>query len=206
MTDQAKRRRSKRLFAPQIPDGAEEKLYPVGIVELILAICQYWHESPGRSKMSINEFSSRQDFVNTYKLITGEIYRGHKDEFVVDPTKGLHKLVYPLTKGEVDADFYKLRLFAEHIGLPTGIFLLLTQLVSDERRALEESQDNKATARLLLTKVRAVIDSLISHVDASAADDTVFFYRYRSGSLPNLDVVRMCVKAFLTGEEQPPPD
>lgn len=149
------RKKPTRTTTKTKSDDDETKRFPNGISATVLAIQHYWKSLTigGPDRMTPGQFCD-SGFRDVYRNVIDK-YRGIRKRPHPDEGDGLAKAIHKLTNGTTDLEFFHLRSFAEFVGLPTGIFLLFTQMVSDERRALDDRTPATQMKEELLCLIRA---------------------------------------------------
>lgn len=186
-------RRSKRVQAKPYEDGHRKKRYPLGLAETIAAISQYWNAARrqnGANQVAVEAVSEKEavkEFARDPRLLAiyaalRETYPGAA-EWTVNEDSGLYALVHALAKGEKPIDFLRLRLFADYVGLPTGLLLIFSQCVSDERR-------ERNPADVIHRSIRA-LRYLESRLDNSEVQKQSLRVEYGDGnSLPDIAILK----------------
>lgn len=174
-------------------DKNEDKKFPNGISATILSIQYYWENITNGAPEGItpNQFCDL-GFRETYRSII-ETYRGIGKRADPDKTDQLPKSIHFLCNGTQDLHFYQLRAFAEYLGIPTGLFLLFTQMVSDERRILESGRtlaDAQQHAIEFIRKLKVVFESAENQIDNAGRDERIFTHVYDNEGIEHMAKAR----------------
>ncbi len=151
------------------PDGDDEKIFPTGISATVLAIQNYWLSLTNGADefLKPEDFCAGGNFIEVYSKVAN-----HYAGIIKKPKKpgGIARMIHRISNGKEGVQFFHLRAFAEFVGLPTGLFLLFTQMASDERRALEDNlkgdhRDPREEALTFIRRVKKTIEAVEHHVE-----------------------------------------
>jgi hypothetical protein len=161
-------------------DRDEEKCFPNGISATVRAIQQYWPHiiDPTVSEnLGVDEFLSKSDFIAVYESVI-DIYQGIEQK--AKEYSSINGMIGDIGRPEKGKklSFYELRALAAFVDLPTGLFLLFTQLISDERREKDEGGDPRGRAQKLINGIRAFVNAAQKHIDSIEEGDQLFTYIY----------------------------
>ena len=159
------------------PDGDPKKRFPTGISSTILAIQNYWLSlaDGGDEHLTPLQFCNEGKFAATYERVT-QHYRGIRKK--ARTRTAIARMIHRVVNGNQDIEFFHLRAFAEHVGLPTGLLLIFTQLVSTESRAIQQGQDGKAEAIDLVRRVKSVMELAERQLAAASPETPLFNHFY----------------------------
>jgi len=161
------------------PDGDLKKRFPNGISSTILAVQYYWHElkNNGQAGLTPEKFCDEAGFRKVYQDIV-DLYPGIRKKANPAEGDGLARMIHRLANGTQDIEFFQLRAFAQYVGLPTGLFLLFTQMVSDERRSIEQHRDPHEASLKLLGQVRKAIEAAETCIENNRNELRIFTHAY----------------------------
>jgi hypothetical protein len=167
-----------RAVVKYLPDGHHRKRAPTGIRSTFLAIQNYWlalsTKQPNDEHLTPAAFYSedrggfRKAFEDTYRR-----YPAMKNK----PDK-VARLLQQLTSGKHNIEFAHLLAFAEHVRLPLSVFLLFTQMVSDELRSVGTESDFKAHALRTLRRIRELVEFAEKQVEQASPNQKIFLHEY----------------------------
>jgi hypothetical protein len=209
MPNPKKHRRTRKLV---LKDRSPPKRFPSSIAATVLAIRQYWLQeieridknTPG---LSVEDFLNESDFEECYLRVMS-LYRGIRNPPLDSPDSQL----YDIPKNDTNMDYYKLRTFAKFTEVrPAGIFLLFTQLVGEELRAIDQGRDAKEACIQLLDGVQRIVECTKQHLLDPAkggAAKRSFWRQYgdtgaEDNLLPNMEMLKLWRDAFLNGPLPP---
>lgn len=179
------RKRAERHMARRrhVPDGTEGKRFPNGISATVRAIYTSWHavangEPAGAEFLTPLEFCDRTNFAAVY----GEVL-AHYPGISKRATTSLHSMLDDLDAGNrTNIAFHHLRTLAQFVGLDTGLFLLFTQFVSNERKDIDERGiDPNAQTLEMIRSLRSFFSRLEEEVVARGGDGPIFTKSIPSG-------------------------
>jgi hypothetical protein len=110
--------------------GDPKKKFSDGLKATLRAISRYWARPFGAEKRAILVTSRltrevfREEFEPIYREIEGH-YGG------VSPNKNLTRTIKEINQGSTELPFFVMRAYAEYVGLPTGLLLLFSNVMSD---------------------------------------------------------------------------
>jgi hypothetical protein len=187
-------KRHHRTTTKEISDGDERKYFPNGIASTILGLQYYWDEiaNGGEPGLTPEQFCEDAKFSQTY-LAVQNTYKRRKP--VTDIAKAIHRLA----NQKINIDFTDMRAFAQYVGLPTGLFLLFSQCVSEESRAGSDRESAKQTALDLIRRIRRVVDCAEEYIRNRPDDRPLFRRDYDSSGhqyLADVGVLKSWSDAF----------
>jgi hypothetical protein len=192
-----RRRPGPRAVAKEIADHAPEKYFPNGIAATMLAIQYNWHSvvaENGERDLSAPRFCKETRFAETYMAVQA-LYPSR--ERITNVTT----VVRDNVNQDRNIDFTDMRAFAELLGIPTGLFLLFTQFVSNERHAGENRRAARQEAIDLIEGVRRAIDAAEQYIKTRPIDRPLFIDDGACKEyLADMEVMKLWVDAF-----NPPP-
>lgn len=203
-----RRRKLSRTTTKTKSDDDESKRFPNGISATILAVQHYWTSltKGGPDRLTPEQFCEA-GFRDAYKSVIQK-YRGIVKRPDPDQGSGLAKAIHNLANGKTELEFYHLRSFAEFIGLPTGVFLLFTQMVSDERRLLESGATSDNTKEDLLNLIRstkAVMIAAEKYITDHPESQRIFTHVYDDAGhqhMAKADVLKAWRDAFVAASNE----
>jgi hypothetical protein len=195
-----------------LKDREPQKRYPSSIGLTVLALRQYWLQEIGKIEkntpaISVDDFMRESGFERSLLQIMSlypDISRPQYDS----PEKQMYKI----PQHQTNMDYYKLRAFAKYTGLrSTGVFLLFTQLVGEELRAINEGRDPRSACLEILEGVKRMIDRTKQYLDQPTdriLPGRYFWKQYQDapgeyGLLPNMELLKLWRDAFLDGPLPP---
>jgi hypothetical protein len=180
------------------PDGATDKKYPDSICHTTLAIQQFWKRvlEPGdNSRLTHREFCDETNFVEVYK---GVINRYKGDKTVPGNKETIAAMVNDIAVGRHQLPYYRIRALAEFVGIPSGVFLLFTHAVGDQRHAEQDGEDPHGACLRLIEGVLRVGEVAKEFIEADKKrGGTLFMHQYDAKTyLPNVEALKMWADAF----------
>ena len=159
-----------RVSATAVPDRHEDKFFPTGISATIVAISSRWShvQNGGRDNLSVPEFLRITKFTEVLRYVN-DIYKRRRNPVNTESESSVKQYIYKLVNQKRSADFADLRIFAEFVGLPTGLLLLFTQFVSDENR-MRNKEEFRIHALNFVKKLRNLIDDVERRLEQSTDD------------------------------------
>jgi hypothetical protein len=198
--------RTRYRIMPKYKDDKKDKFFPNGIAATVRGMQQYWpnvNDSTKPVKLTADEFLSMTNFIDKYTEATEPYSAIAKRSRTRESIKGM---ILDVGRPQGNISFYQLRAFATFVGLPTGLFLLFTQLVSEERRDRRERKDPRVEAMKLIRGVRAFADAAEDYVRSRKEED-IFSYSYDSSDdtsyLADMHALKQFSDAYSLGREQP---
>ena len=158
------------------PDGHKKKRSPNGVRSVLLAIQYYWLSLIAQKKdlehLTAARFCANSEFEKVFQQTCARYPAMSKK-----PEK-LYRVLQKLTLGEHNIEFVHLLAFSQFVGLPLSLFLLFTQMVSDELRALEGGPDFRSHAVDVLRRIRFVVELAERQVAQSRPGEHLFIHFY----------------------------
>ncbi|AMY00670.1 hypothetical protein AB0V79_27360 [Mesorhizobium ciceri] len=171
------------------PDGAADKRFPNGISSTVRAIYVNWNalhtgQQVGDEILDPESFCEKTDFVEVFEKVASH-YPGIRKRPSTKET--IATMLDDIDAGgRINLSFYQLRAIAQFVGLDTGLFLLFTQFVSNERRTLDEhGRDPRAQALEMIRKIKGLFDHLDEVISNKGANLPIFTSNIR----PNEHIV-----------------
>ncbi|UCI07322.1 hypothetical protein [Mesorhizobium sp. B1-1-8] len=160
---------------------AEDKLFPDGIEATFLAIQNYWLNLKMKKpeRMSALQFT-KAGFRRVFKAVVAK-YGAVVDPGDVDDDDSIKRVLQRLCSQNRALEFYHLRSFAEFVELPTGMLLLFSQMVSDERRMLDDGFSLEQTNDFLIdfiTSTEHAVKAARQLLEERGKFDRVFTFAY----------------------------
>lgn len=149
------RKRVRTTGTIRIEDANPEKRHPNSIRATIRSIRKYWHSTSMERGLTLSQFVKH--FKPMYQAME-ELYPGidaHQGE-------GLVGVLDRIERNRRNIDFRDLRAISQHVGVPTGVFLMFTQAVGDST-----SKRDKSDIVRLLRASQASLGALAEHVENS---------------------------------------
>ena len=165
-------------------DGHREKAFPTGIQVTAHALWQIWPHITGQvdeRRSTIRDFAENEQF-----SLVVENLKDRYPGFASAPYKDAYKTPMKLgTFGKNMPTYYDLRIMADYVGLPVGLFIFFTHLVSEEREANKEGKDQKMALKNLIdcidrfsTKAKKMIDEFDFESGQAPAETHLFSVDY----------------------------
>jgi hypothetical protein len=132
-----------------VPDGHETKRNPNGLRAAFRAIRQFW-DSKDDSARSMEEFSK------LFENVCTKISSHYGGDFGGEISSYLSNM-------EADQKyirFFEIRMYSEFLGIPTGLLLLYSQLISDEANLMINNSRGFSTKEHLSELIEKSINSL----------------------------------------------
>ena len=150
------------------PDFHAGKKFPNGIKATIKSIRKSWPRE-------VSERAPRTP--EAFGALLLETYNGISARYGTDPSdptklaRIIERLEGSGDSDDTDINFAKLRAYSDFIGIPTGLFLIYTQLVSLERHGKSRSELANR-----LSKIRSALEVLEQYV-ADPANEGLLFHQ-----------------------------
>ncbi len=168
------KKRQYRTTTKDIPDRHEDKKFPTGISSTILGLQYFWNEIAhgGESGLTPEQFCEKTGFAEVY----GAVQALYTTRMPVDSknSESLGRVIHRLINQTRNIDFVDLRSLAQFVGLPTGLFLLFTQCVSDERRSGPDSIAARETALALMERIGRVVEVTTRYIRERPPNQPIF--------------------------------
>lgn len=181
----------------------QEKFFPNGISATVRSIVYGWHSQvvqDGKINLSIVDFVNLTKFAEIYYK-TSAMYSKRTasgDGRKPRTKKSIENMVHDIMSQGSDIQFYKLRAFANFVGLPTGVFLVYSRLISDERE--NRNSDFRQDALVKIAALRRFLDKAEGIVKDSSLDNEMPFTRedlsQEHGYLPRIEVLKALSDAY----------
>lgn len=142
---------------------SEVRYFPDALKALLKAVREYFPEEVGKQKKprSRKRFVEKTAFFGIYVDVCKQYgYEGIERAEIVAKTIS-HLESDSKKDGGTDINFARLRAYADFIGIPVGLFLIYSQLVSLERHDL----NNRNELRDQLGKLKRAIEALQTYLD-----------------------------------------
>lgn len=125
---------------PERLDDDPNKTFPTSISRIIEAIVERWETDGIRpkdhKKRDLKEFALDPNFLRAFENVRAT------NQGLEKVRSNMAPMVGQLVRGQQRAEFYKLRAFADYVGLPPGLLILTAQLASEERRDQRDQNVN----------------------------------------------------------------
>lgn len=187
-----------RAIVTEVADRDAEKYFPNGIAATMLAIQRNWDAvaNGGPRDLSARKFCDEAGFAAVYKAVQA-LYPRRKQ---IDNVRKI-AVSRSTNQGKKDSrniDFADMRAFADFVGgFPTGLFLLFTQFVSNERHAGEDRQAAHKEAVDLIEGVRRVVDAAEQYIKNRPVDRPLFIDDgARREYMADMEAMKVWVDAF----------
>jgi hypothetical protein len=167
-----------RTTIKRLADGHRRKRSPNGVRSTFLAIQYYWLSliTGKLQDEHLTPLAFSADKRGGFEKIFNETFNRYP-AMKHRPDK-LHRLLQQLTSGQHNIEFVHLLAFAEYVGLPLSLFLLFTQMVSDESRSIGSTSDFRAHALRTLGRVKLVVELAEKQVTDAVSGEKIFIHEY----------------------------
>jgi hypothetical protein len=151
-----------------IEDGIEGKRIPNGLKMLFVAIATNWNFSRKPIAERKNRLRNYKEFADEVRPIYDIICR----KYGVAPCADLGQRLQRINRNETDPKFLDIRLYADFVGIPAGILLLISQYVGAE---IQNRSNIKLIIQGIMQKINAIYpkieNSVNEGIDLTVSDD-----------------------------------
>jgi hypothetical protein len=157
-----------------VEDGVEGKRIPNGLKMIFVAIATNWNFSRKPLAERKNGLRSYQQFADEVRPIYDIICR----KYGVEPNVDLKQRLERINRNELEPKFIDIRLYADFIGIPAGILLLLSQYVGAE---IQNRENIKFVIKGIMQKINGIYSKIEDSVNeginltVSDGDDGLIF-------------------------------
>lgn len=144
--------------------GHKKKKFSDGVRATFQAISRHWKRDIKTGKGTIVEKSQELDeFVNRFQKIYRRIVKHYGG--LKGPNKNIKRMVRDLNAGTVKLPFHLQRAYAEYVGVPTGVLMIFTNIVSDATQKTSKAD--------LLNKLESSQQAIAALIDFLKGDTRV---------------------------------